>query len=84
MQRRGPEIVSFCQVGSRIQQQPYQFRVTFVRGPMQRRVAIYVGQVVQSAHTQQETRRGRFPKHAGGHQGREAFEVRNVWVHPGL
>jgi len=51
---------------------------------MQRRVAIYVGQVVQSAHTQQETRRGRFPKHAGGHQGREAFEVRNVWVHPGL
>jgi len=84
VQRRGPEIVGFRQVGSGVQQQPYQFRVTFVRGPVQCRVTVNVGQVVQSSHAQQETSRGRFSKHACGHQGCEPFEVRNVWVHSGL
>lgn len=84
VQRRGPEIVGFRQVGSRVQQQPYQFRVTFVRGPVQCRVTINVGQVVKSTHAQQKTSRGSFSKHARSHQRCEAFEIRYVWVHSGL
>lgn len=51
---------------------------------MQCRVTVYVGQMVQGAHAQQETCRGRFPEHAGRHQGGEAFEVRYIRVHARL
>lgn len=84
VQWRGPEVVGFRQVGAGVQQQPDQLGVSLVRGPVQRGVAVDVGQMVQGAHAQQETRRGRFAKHAGRHQRRETFEVRYVRVHTGL
>jgi len=84
VQRRGPEIVRLGQIGAGVQQQPDQFGVPFVRGPVQRGVSVDVGQTVQSAHPEQEARRGRFAEHAGRHQRRQALEVRHVRVHSGL
>lgn len=84
MKWRGTEIVGFGQIGARVQQQPDQIGVSFVRSPVQRCVTVDVGQVVLCAHSQQEARRGRLPEHAGRHQRRQAFEIRHVGVHAGL
>lgn len=84
MQRRGPEVVGLGQIRAGVQQQPDQVGMALVRGPVQRGVAVDVGQTVQGAHPQQKTGRGRLAEHAGRHQWREALEVRHVWVHSGL
>lgn len=84
VKRRGPEIVNFGQVSARVHQQLYQISVPFVWSPVQRGVAINIGQMVLCAHSQQEARRRRLTEHAGRHQRRQTFEVRNVCIHSSL
>lgn len=57
---------------------------TFVGRPVESGVAIDVCEMVEGLHAQQIGGRGRFPKHAGGHQRRQTFEVGRVHRHASL
>lgn len=54
---------------------------TFVSSPVQRCVAVDVGQVVEGAHAEQERGSGGASKHAGCHKGGETLEVCCVHCH---
>jgi len=59
-------------------------RPTFVRGPVKGGVSVDVCKMVERLHAQQIGGRGRFSKHAGGHQRSQAFEVGGVHCHTSL